>query len=294
MSVNLPTHYVQQFASNIQLLLQQRGTKLRNYVTIGTYVGKQGSPVDQIGAVEMQEVTSRFAPITRTDASTDRRWVFPTDYDLAQLIDTFDKLRLLLDPSSAYVQNGTFAAGRKQDQIILAACFADAKTGETGSTTTSFPAAQQVAVNFGAASNTGLTVAKMRETKRLLMAAEVDFDMETPVMVVTAKQHDNLLAEAQVVSTEFNERPVLVDGRVTRFLGIDIVHSEKLNVDGSGYRRVPVWVKSGMHLGLWNDVATDISQRKDLKGLPWQAYVTLTAGATRTEEKKVVEIKCAE
>jgi hypothetical protein len=48
-----------------------------------------------------------------------------------------------------------------------------------------------------------------------------------------------------------------------------------------------------MHLGIWDEVATDISKRTDLQGLPWQAYVTMTAGATRLEEAKVVQIACS-
>lgn len=294
MSVNLPNHYVMQFATNIQLLLQQKGSKLRQLVMTGSHVGKQASPVDQIGAIAMQPVTTRFAPMGRVDAPVDRRWVYPSDFDLPQLIDTFDKLRLLIDPSSSYVQNAVLAAGRQMDDLIIDALFGTAKTGEQGGTSTAFPAAQQVAVNHGAASNTGLTVAKLREAKKILMAAEVDVDMDPLTCIVTAEQHDNLLAEAQVISTDFNNRPVLVDGKIQQFLGINFVHCERLDVDGSSYRRVPVFAKSGMYLGMWDDVKTDISQRKDLQGLPWQAYVTMSAGATRLEEKKIVEIKCVE
>ncbi len=294
MSVNLPNHYVMQFATNIQLLLQQKGSKLRSMVMTGSHVGKQASPVDQIGAIAMQPVTTRFAPMGRVDAPVDRRWVYPSDFDLPQLIDTFDKLRLLIDPSSSYVQNAVYAAGRQMDDLIIDAMFGAAKTGEQGGTTTSFLAANQIAVNFGASSNTGLTVAKLREAKKKLMAHEVDLDSDPLTCIVTAQQHDNLLAEAQVISTDFNDRPVLVDGKINRFLGINFVHCERLDVDGSSYRRVPVFAKSGMYLGMWDDVKTDISQRKDLQGLPWQAYVTMSAGATRLEEKKIVEIKCVE
>lgn len=49
MSVNIPNHYVQQYSSNQALLLQQKGSKLRDKVTIGSYVGEQASPVDQFG-----------------------------------------------------------------------------------------------------------------------------------------------------------------------------------------------------------------------------------------------------
>jgi hypothetical protein len=292
--VNVPSHFVQQYANTIDLLLQQKGSKLRDKVTSGSYMGKQASPVDQVGAISMLPVGSRFAPMGRVDSPLDRRWILPSDFELPQLLDSFDEHRLLIDPKSKYVQNAVYAAGRQVDDLIIESFFGTAKTGETGATSTSFPAGQQVAVNFGAASNTGLTVSKLREAKRILMANEVDFDSDEIIAVVTAKQHDNLLAEAQIISTEFNEKPVLVEGKVTRFMGITIVHCERLDIDGSSYRRIPIFAKSGMHLGIWGDIMTAISQREDLSGRPWQAYVKMTMGATRLEEKKIVEVKCAE
>ena len=293
MSLNLSSLYAQQFATNIALLLQQKGSRLRGHVTEGTYIGKQASPVDQIGAVIAQKVVSKFAAMGRVDAAVDRRWVLPQDYDLPQLIDSFDRLRMLNDPKSAYVQNAMYAMGRAMDDEIITAFFGTNKTGETASTSTTFPSANQVAVNFGAAANTGLTVAKLREAKRLLMTYQVDIDNDPVAAVVKAKQHDNLLAEAQIISTDFNQMPVMVEGKVERFLGITIIYCERLAADGSGYDRIPVFAKSGMHLGLWNDIATDVSQRKDLQSLPWQVYATGTFGGTRLEENRVTEIKCA-
>lgn len=294
MSINTPEHYVQQYATTVQLLLQQRGSQLRPAVMTGSHIGKQASPVDQYAPVEMQPVVGRFNAMGRVDAALDRRWVFPSDFDLPQLIDSFDKLRLLNDPSSSYVQNAVYAAGRQMDKLIINSMFGTAKTGESGSSNTSLPGAQTVAVNHGAASNVGLTVAKLREAKKKLMAAQVDIANDPLYCVVTAQQHDNLLAEAQVISTDFNDKPVLVEGKIQRFLGINFIHSELLNVDSNSYRQVPVYAKSGLYLGLWNDISTDICQRKDLQGLPWQAYIFMTAGATRLEEKKMVEVKCAE
>lgn len=296
MSANLPNLYAQQFATNIELLLQQKGSRLKGLVTSGSYIGEQASPVDQIDAIAMQEVTGRFEAMGRVDADTDRRWVLPLDFDLPQLIDSFDKLRLLTDPSSVYVQNAVNAAGRKMDDVIIDALFGTAKTGKSGSTSTTHTGGGgiQVAVNQGASGNTGLTVAKLRKARQVLRAAEVDIEMEPITCIISSIQEDNLLAEAQVISLDFNDRPVLVDGRLKSFLGMNFIHSERLATDANSYRRVPVFAKSGMHLGIWNDITTDISQRKDLKGLPWQSYVYMTVGATRLEEKKVVEIKCAE
>ncbi len=288
MSANLPTFYVQQFATNIQLLLQQKGSLLRDHVLSGSHVGKQASPVDQIASVAMQPVTGRFQPIGRVDANLDRRWVFPNDFDLNQLIDSFDKLRLLTDPQSHYVQNAVFAAGRQMDDLILAAFSGTATTGGTAQNSTSFLSGDIVATNFAASAATGLTVSKVREGKRILMLNQVDIMNDELICVVNATAHDNLLAEAQVISMDYNDKPVLVDGIVKRFLGINFIYCERLLSSSS--QIVPLYAKSGMYLGLWNDMASKISQRDDLSGLPWQAYIYMTAGATRLEEKKCVQL----
>jgi len=292
MSVNLPTFYVNQYATNVQLLLQQKGSKLRPHVMSGSHVGQQASPVDQIGAVVMQPVTQRFAPIGRVDASTDRRWVFPSDFDLPQMIDSFDKLRLLIDPQSHYVTNAVHAAGRQYDDLLIAAQSGTAKTGVSGATSTVRLSGNDVAVNFASSSDVGLTVAKIREGKRLLMKNQVDLESDEIVCVVNAQLHDNLLAETQIISMDFNDKPVLVDGIVKRFLGVNFVYCERLILDATDTDATlcPMFAKSGMYLGIWNDMATDISQRKDISGLPWQTYLYMTAGATRLEEKKVVTI----
>lgn len=297
MSVNIPTHYVQQYATTVALLLQQRGSKLRNAVTTGSYIGKQASPVDQIGSIAAQKVTSRFAPMGRVDAPMDRRWVFPTDYDLPQLIDKFDKLRLLTDPESAYVQNAVYAMGRAMDDEIIAAFHGTSKTGEAGATNTTLPSGQTVLVGTGGAAS-NLNVAKLRAAKKILMANEVDLEADPIFAVITASQHDALLNEIQVISRDYNETPVLVNGKVQNFLGINFIHCERLingtdDVAGTS-RAIPVFARSGMHLGMWNDLTTDIDMRKDLQGLPWQAYVYGTFGATRLEEKKVVRVWCRE
>lgn len=305
MSLNIPVHYVQQYSTNLQLLLQQRGSKLRDTVTVGSYVGKQASPVDQVGAINAQQVVGRFQPMGRVDAPLDRRWVFPVDYDLPQLIDNFDKLRLLTDPQSTYATNGMYAMGRAMDDSIITAYFADAKTGENGGTTTSFgttltsAGGQNVGVGVGGAAS-GLNVAKLREGKKKLMANEVDIDSDPIVCIVTATQHDNLLNEVQVVSGDFGwkDMPVLKEGKLERFLGINFKHCERLTTgtdDAAGTsRQIPLYAKSGMHLGLWNDIQNSIDQRNDLQGKPWQLYSIGTFGGTRLEEKKVVRVWCRE
>ena len=294
MSINIPTFFAQSFSTNIALLLQEKGSKLRGTVGEGHYVGSQASPVDQIGAVEMQPVVQRFAPMGRVDAALDRRWIFPSDFDLPQMIDSFDKLRLITDPDSAYVQNAVYAAGRQFDRLIISAFDADAKTGVAGGTTTSSAEGNEVTVSVGG-TNSYLNVAKLLAVKKLMRQNHIDFESEEVYCGLTAVDEAALLQEIQIISSEFNgaDRPVLTDGKISRFLGINFVYCELIETYATDTNavKVPVWAKSGMHLGLWNDISTDVTQRKDVQGLPFQAYVYMTAGATRIEENKVYNIE---
>ncbi len=295
MADNIASVYAVQYGTNISLLLQQKGSKLRTSVQTGSYKGKQSEVVTQYGATAARAVSTRYSPIVPVNTPNARRWVFPEDFDWADLIDNFDKLRLLADPQSAYAQNGLYAMGRAMDDVIINGMLGDNKTGEAGGTTTGFDTTnQRVAVNYAASGNVGLTVDKLREARRILMENEVDLDAEPVYCAISAEQHDDLLGQIQVVSSDFNsDTPVMKDGKVMQFLGINFIHSERLPTS-SGHRRCPVWVPSGVHLGMWNDIMSDITQRRDLSSHPYQVYLMGTFGATRTEEKKVVDILCAE
>ena len=302
MSTNIVVSYVQQYSRILNPLVQQKTSRLRKWATEEKYVGQGGSPVDQVGQISMQPVTERYGPMQRVDAPMNRRWVYPSDYDLPQLFDNFDKLRLLIDPKGKFVTNAHYAANRQHDDLLIAALGGTAMTGVNGQTAVTLPATEIVSVEQGASGPTGLTVAKLRQGKLILEQNEAyDDDEGDPgdpntglVCVAGSKQLDNLLAEAQVVSRDFNDTPVLVEGRVKRFLGITFVRSERLLTgtdDQSGTStKVFIWQREGLHLGMWNDISTNISQRHDLQSEPWQAYIYMTAGATRLEETRVVQV----
>ena len=293
MSDNVVIARVQQYTTNVQLLLQQKGSKLRSTVNESSYTGKAAKSVEQIGSVNAQKVTSRHADTPLIATPHDARWCFPTDYIFADMIDDEDRLRMLISPDSEYALNGAYSMGRAMDDEIIDAFFGTSKTGENGSTSTSFPAANQIAVATGSSGATGMNVAKLRAAKKSLMAAEVDVDNDPLYVAITAEQHDDLLAETQAVSLDFTDRPALVDGKISAFMGFNFVHIERLEVNGSSQRRCPAWARSGMHLGLWNDISTSIDRRPD-KSNATQIMVKMTVGACRVEENKVIEIICAE
>lgn len=294
MSFEVNVAFIQDYKNTIALLLQQKDSRFRMAVTEDSYVGKAGKAVEQLGAVNAQKRTTRHSDMPLISTPHDARWVFPTDYEWADLIDSQDKLRMIIDPTSAYAINGSNSIRRAMDDEIIAAFFGTSLTGENGTTSTTFPAGNQVAATVGAGAATGMNVAKLRAAKKILMANEVDVDDDPLFCGLSAEQHDDLLAETQAINLDYTDRPVLVDGRIKSFMGFNFIQSERLAVNGSSQRRNPVWAKSGMHMGLWNDLEVSVDRRVDKSGKPWQPYVMATMGATRLEEGKVVEIICAE
>ncbi len=294
MASQIPTFYVQQYSANIALKLQQEGSRLRGCVMSGSHVGSQASPVDQFGAIVSNKVVGRYNPMTRVDAPTDRRWVFPQDYDVSQLLDSFDQLRLLADPMNPMVTNAVNALGRNIDEEILAGIIGANFTGNAGTTSTSFPSTQVVGVNQGGSAASNMNVAKLREGRRILMSNNLNMDSEELYCAIDADAHDALLAETQVISSLYNDTKVLVGGKIVKFLGVNLVHTELLPTgtdDQSGTStQCMMWAKSGVYLGIWGEPQTSIDRRTDLQGIPMQAYVKGTFGATRLEEKKVVKI----
>lgn len=298
MSANLPTHYVKQWANTIELLTQQMQSKLQSTVDSGSnHYGEQASPVDQFGQVEAIENTERFAPMPRVDAPADRRWINPRNWDLPQLVDKNDLLRTLNDPKSKLAQNAVAAFNRRKDITILEALGGINLTGKDGTTQTSLPATQVVGVNTGGTA-TPVNVAKMRAAKRILMANDVDVDGEQLFFVLNSKAHDSLLAEVQVTSKDYNEtrdgKPVMVEGKIARFMGFDIIHCERV-LNGTDDQAGTsdscfAYAKSGVYLGTWADITTDIRERPDLRAIPYQIYTKMTIGATRLDEKKVVRV----
>lgn len=303
MSFQANTAFVQDYKRTVEMLLQQKGGRLQAAVVNDNFFGKAGKAVEQIGAVTPTKNLSRHADTPLISTPHDARWIYPNDYDWADLIDDEDKLRMIIDPTSPYAMNAVNAMNRAKDEEILLSFFGTSKTGENGTTSVTFPAGQIVAVAQGAASATGMNVAKLRAAKKLMLAAGVDIDSDPLYCAITSKEHDGLLNEAQAISLDYNTRPVLVDGRITAFMGFNFINVEFTDttsypqasaqlVNGSSYNLVPCWAKSGVMLGTWNDVQVNVDRRPDKRNST-QVYTTGTFGATRLQEKKIVQILCA-
>ena len=286
MSNQITTAFVQQYSNNVQMLSQQKGSLLRSAVDVETVVGKN-SFFDQVGVASAVKRLTRHADTPQMDTPHARRRVSLSDYEYSDLIDNQDKIRTLIDPTSAYATAAAFALGRSQDDEIIAALSGTAYTGETGSTATALPSAQKITE----ASTGGLTIAKLRTAKEILDSASVDPSISR-FIAVSPKQITDLLGTTEVTSSDFNTVKALANGEVNSFLGFNFIVSNRLDISSSK-RLCLVWAMDGCKMAIGQDLMTRIDERAD-KGYAHQVYVCQSIGATRMEEEKVVTIEAHE
>jgi len=286
MSNQITTAFVQQYSNNVQMLSQQKGSLLRSAVDVETVVGKNAF-FDQVGSALAVKRTTRHADTPQMDTPHARRRVSLVDYEYADLIDNQDKIRTLIDPTSAYASAAAYALGRAQDDEIIAALSGTAFTGETGSTATALPSSQKITEG----GTNGLTIAKLRSAKEILDAASVDPSIARYI-AVSPKQITDLLGTTEVTSSDFNSVKALANGEVNSFLGFNFIVSNRLT-SASSKRLCLVWAMDGCKMAIGQDLMTRIDERSD-KGYAHQVYVCQSIGATRMEEDKVVTIQAHE
>ncbi len=289
----IPDHYVTQFDANWSHLVQQKMSRLREVVRIDSIEGKE-KVYNQLSTSTMNLITSRSGATTPTDIPTAKRWLRCAGYDSVAIFDEFDETLLgnVVLPTSQTVESHAFAYARTLDQILINALGGVAYTAD-GTVPVSLPASQQVAVNFvetGTVANSGLTLDKLRQTKYLFDTNEVDDD-DQRIIVVSAKQMQNLLRSTQFTSRDWNDVQALVSGKIDTFLGFKFIRIELLPISAN-IRTCYAYAKSGVVLAeAGKEVKIDI--RADLRH-SLQIRTKGLIGGTRLEEKKVVSILCDE
>ena len=290
MSNQITTAFVQQYGSNVQMLSQQMGSRLREAVDVETITGKNAY-FEQIGSVAAQVRTSRHASTPQIDTPHSRRRVSLADYEWADLIDDADKVRMLIDPTSSYAKAAANAMGRSMDDVIITALGGTAYSGETGGTSVALPSTQKFATSN---QSDGLTVAKLLDAKKKMDLADVDPSIARYI-VCGATQISDLLNTTEVKSSDFNTVKALAQGQIDSFLGFKFIMSNRLSFDASNTddRLVFAFTKDAIKLAIGKDITARISERDD-KSYSTQVYYCMAIGATRMEEEKVVQIPCHE
>lgn len=293
-------HHKLAFDSAVRLALQRNGSKLRAYVTEKPCTGEGAVAANTIGPITAVRRSGRRRSNVQTTAERARRWlVYRDPLEVGDYIDSEDVFRQSGEPTSELIDNGTRAIGRGIDDTILGVeggliteggIFGTVVTGKRPGAQLALPTGN-VIVHGG----TGLTIAKLRRARRALGLSEVDLDRVTPVMAITTNQDDDLLGIVETGTADLNqlEQPQLRDGKVTRLMGFEFVHTNGLPKNASGQRWCPVWVPEAIKLGVWQDVKTRLWNDSSADNTPyWKIDVFMDCA--RVEDAMVQVVECVE
>jgi len=288
MSVTITTAQVQQYRNNVQIKFQQMGSLLRPFVRLEQTQAKYHY-FDLLAPTAAVKNTARHAGTPLVNSQHERRRVEMFDFDWADLIDSQDRVRMLISPEGSYVENAVAALGRSLDQEIITAFQATAAEGETGASAVTFDTANW---EIGGAA-APMSVDLLRQAKYKLDVGNVP-SMGRHI-VLGPKQLQDLLEETEVTSADFNSVRALVQGDLDTFLGFKFhrVDPDLLPYDsGTDRRSCYAWHERAMGIAMGKEIATSIDKRADRRNA-MQVYVCAVFGAVRIEDV-VVHIDCDE
>lgn len=293
-------HHVIEFSSNVELLSQQKNSKLEPVVDMRGFYGEKAEAIKQYGETEFSDLSDPLGDTAFDSINKDSRWVFPADKKNALPTTREDWLRMISDPMSPLVTAQSAALGRLKDAYIMKALGGDAQTGKYDAlSTTALPIGQKI-------SNAAFTLGLIKDAIQILEDGDTD-DGSGICVVLPAKYARTLQDDPEFTSSDFNTSQVFVGGnmytdKMQGFLGAAwVTMSNKFltstlvqTLAGVGIEdKIYVYRKSGMCLGIWNKdgkmVESKVDERPD-KNYLVQVYSKITLGATRKEEAKVVEI----
>ena len=326
----IDTAFVKQFGNTLDLLTQTKGGKFTGKCLEESIEGESKfyDQLDSVTATEATRATSTGTTNSFPDSPDNfiehkRRMVEATPYDIGLMLDRFDKVEMLVNPESQYVQQMVHALNRKKDIEFIIGALGAAKTGKAGGGTAA-EFNQLVAKEIG--TNTGMNIDKLIETRKTLEAAGVDLDdpLNKAYIAMHPNQLHQLLTDTKVTSSDFASVKALVAGDLNSFYGFEFITSNLIPytnaagtgvydaggatrdfsstwsaadapVDGdtTGDRACFAWCHSGIRQVTNPAIETEIDKRAD-KRFNYYAYAAMRTGAVRMEETKVVMIEAAD
>lgn len=316
MSYQVTEAQVKQYSANVFHLSQQKASRLRNTVRNESQ-NAEAAFYDRIGAVDAMEKTGRHSDTQFSDTPHSRRKVTMKDFYYADLVDKEDKLRMLQDPESEYSKAAYMSLGRKIDDVVYAGLLGNAYGGKEGTTAIALPDSQKImAVDGVAVTAQKLNLKTLKAIKKKFTKAEaLDQDTDLIYITVTSEQIESLLGEDELTSADYNTVKALVAGTVDTFMGFKFIRIERMASNTSAVKfnevtgavgaaeartaaigtlkSMVAWVPSALVLAIGEDINGKVSERAD-KHYAKQVYASMTIGAARLEEEKVVEVYCLE
>jgi hypothetical protein len=292
MAFEITQWFIHGVDENVTHLAQQKDSKISGSVRMKTGVIGKTQPFQRLGTVEMVPAVRDSDTTYMNPPQTKRRAVL-LDMNAAVLIDELDELKTLTNPMSEFAQMLANARNRQIDRFVLSPSLTGAggvlglattvDEGAETSGTAALPAGQQIA-----AGGTGLTMAKLRDTKLILDNADVEEDDR--YFWTSPEGIQDLLADNTVTSSDFNTIKALVAGGFPMdqtWMGFKWRTSTLLPLAASirncfAYQKLGV----GCAVGIKSISVSTAPHKWDNH----QAIIKLSAGAVRIDDSRVVSV----
>lgn len=284
MVATINTNFISQFSDNLHLLLDQRGSKLKGLFMEEARQGEKHF-FDRLGNFSATEIVTRLQPVVLQDPAHSRRMATVGRFEASTYLDNIDKLKMLIDPTNEYVKKLADTHGKNYDLTVINALLGTASTGADGSGTQALGSGQQIAHG-----SVGFTVAKFNQAMRMLEAAEVDMDSEDIYLLLPARGVEDLMAESNYTSFDFQNGKVLGGKQLPEFRGVKIIRTQRLpeQTAGSVYRGI-MCSKDALKVAIAHDLEIKVGERADLN-FAQQISTYMMFGAVRMEEARVIDI----
>lgn len=310
-SFEIDEAFVETYKQNIYMLSQQMDARLARSCRQEQQEG-ESAYYERLGLAEANKITDRHGDTVHSDTPHSRRAVDLEEADYSDLIDKMDRVKLLINPDDAYVKAAVMGLNRYKDDVFITAALGNARTGKKGTVNVALPNSQKVGATTGTAFS-GLNVNTLRIVQEKFDSNDVDEDIPR-YFAYSGKQKQNLLAEEEVTSADYNTIRALVQGEIDTFMGFKFIRSERLPVTAAdittgvdetgavtggsdtiaaGARRCIAWAEDGMVFATGVDLLVRIDELPT-KRYSTQVYAAHQIGSVRMEEEKVVEVLCAE
>lgn len=295
MSLAIPEHYRRQFENNWNHVVQQQISRLRGKVTVCNFSGKEKIMTD-LDEVEFEKRQGRLTKSNPKEITANKRKITKEEFKCQIILDRKDGdyLEQLGSPDSEIMESMRMAWNRAVDSGIVLAADATVYGGaEPYVTPITLPAGQTVAVDLGG-SNEGLTPDKINQMVKILEDQEIYPDEEECYIAIGPQQKLDLIAYVAASPNDVWAQMIapFIKGESNKLFGLNVVQSNRLSVDGSDIRTVPVWSKRGIY------AAPDTMTIK-IDELPQQDHAIQIAayseyGFARRYEERVGLILCDE
>lgn len=273
--ITIDTAFKRTYSATFEYLFQQTMSELRPTVRNEFQEGEM-KLWDFVGPTSVQWDLPRNSDTPNIPTPYSRRKNVLHRANWGEYIDTWDKIKMLKDPTSDTIRMAVAALNRAIDERVLQAAYAIAYTGKDGDVAVNYYdvgecrliASDGTAIAAGSdfstagTVSTGLTLAKIALIGSLMDDASVP--MEDRYIVANTDQKWYLLGSTKATSTDYASVKALVNGQINTFMGFTFkwLPSDRFTAN-STYTTYPAWncvayQKSAMLLGMAKDIITTV------------------------------------